>query len=665
MRNFGRVLVLALHYKVRVMGLFLCATLVGLLWGANIGSIYPLIEITLKGQSPQAWIEGKINQSQKRLDEQTQTRESLQTQLAQANREHASKLRRKIQTLNLGIDSEQQALELYRTAQPWIDRYLPADPFHLLALVVGMLLLGTMLKSLFYVGHSLLSDLVSTLTIFQVRKQFYRSTLEMDEASLSSEGSGKLLSRFTYDMECLNGGLRFLLQVGTREPLKMLACFAGAAFICWRLLLFSLIIVPLGVLAMGWLSRLLKQANRKALEGMSQLYSVLEESFQGLPVVKAYTMEGYERARFHHTAKEFALMSMRTARYQSLTSPVTEFVGISTVGITLLAGAYLVLSEETSLLGIHVTDRPLSLGSMLTFYGLLIGMSDPARKLAGSYNHLQRAAAAADRVYSLLDREPQIRNAEEPVALARHQRQIELRNVSFSYHGETPVLKNIDLTIGFGETVAIVGPNGCGKSTLLRLLLRFYEPTSGQVIVDGHDLRQLDLRAWRKQIGLVTQEPLLFQETIWHNIRYGTLQASEAEVIAAAKKARAHEFIMQLLPQGYDTRLAERGSSLSGGQRQRIALARAILRDPSLLLLDEATSQIDLESEQKIHQALQEFVKGRTTFIVTHRLSTLALASRIIVMRSGEIVDVGTHGQLMQRCPFYSRLHEMQFRESA
>lgn len=416
---------------------------------------------------------------------------------------------------------------------------------------------------------------------------------------------------------------------------------------------------------MTWLSKLLKNANRKALEGMSQLYGVLEESFQALPVVKAYTMEAYERARFHRTAKAFALMNLKTARYQSLTSPVTELVGIGTVGITLLAGAYLVLSEETSLLGIHITDRPMSLGSMLTFYGLLIGMSDPARKLASSYNRLQRAAAAADRVYWLLDREPQIRNIQQPVELTRHQHKLEFQNVGFSYNGETPVLQDINLSIPFGETVAIVGPNGCGKSTLLRLLLRFYEPTSGRVVVDGHNMQDLNLHVWRKQIGLVTQEPLLFQETVWHNIRYGSLPASEAQVIAAAKQARAHEFIMRLLPQGYDTVLAERGSSLSGGQRQRIALARAILRDPSLLLLDEATSQIDLESEQQIHQALQEFVKGRTTFIVTHRLSTLALATKIVVMRAGSIVDVGTHAELMQRCRFYSRLHELQFRESA
>jgi ABC-type multidrug transport system fused ATPase/permease subunit len=265
----------------------------------------------------------------------------------------------------------------------------------------------------------------------------------------------------------------------------------------------------------------------------------------------------------------------------------------------------------------------------------------------------------------MLDREPTVRELPRAPAVARHRRDLVLERVSFQYAPSHRVLEEIDLRVPFGESVAIVGPNGCGKSTLVNLVPRFYDPLSGSVRLDGVDLRDMRLRDLRGQIGLVTQETLLFDDTVLNNIRYGCPHATREQVIDAARQAHAHKFIEQKLEHGYQTLVGQGGSRLSGGQRQRIALARAILRDPAILILDEATSQIDLESEQLIHKVLEQFTRHRTTLIVTHRLATLALADRIVVMNSGRMVDLGTHDQLMGRCEVYRRLHHMQFKETA
>ncbi len=700
MKEFWRILRLSFRYRLTFALSVVCALGVAVLWGANIGAVYPFVEVAFKGESLQDWVNDRIGSSRRTVvekqhqidrlrqlsDRTAAEQDKLLRQWIDAQGDAASAestvilkqyqgllkktdarrdeaVRTRISLAESRVEAEQTAAERYGWLKPYIDDYLPEDPFGTLALITGFLLVGTIIKDLALMGNNILVARIAQLTMLDLRKLFYRRTLRMDLATFGEEGTADLMSRFTHDMENVAGGLIALFGKLIREPLKMFACLIGAAMISWRLLLLSLLIAPLAAFLIGWLAKTLKRANRRAMEEMAQIYTALEETFRGIKIVKAFTNESQERKRFHARSKKYYKDAMRIARYDSLSRPLTEVMGIVAICLALLAGAWLVLSNETHLLGIRMTSRPLSLGSLLLFYGLLAGSADPIRKFSDVFTRLQRAAAAADRIYERLDREPKVADPEEPVTVERHHQELVFDSVSFGYRPDQTVLEDISLRLGFGQTLAIVGPNGCGKSTLANLILRFYDPMSGTVRLDGVPLGQMRLRDLRRQIGLVTQETLLFDDTVLNNIRYGSPQASREDVIAAARQAQAHRFIEEELPDGYETVVGTMGGRVSGGQRQRIALARAILRDPAIILLDEATSQVDLQSERAIRQVLEQFVRGRTAVIITHRMPVLSLADRIVVMQSGRILDIGTHDELLGRCPLYGRLYKIQFEQ--
>ncbi len=665
MNNFGRALRQTLRYRATVASTFACAIIVAVLWGGNIGALYPVVEVVFQGQSAGQYLDAQIHQSEQRVSELRAQIKQLQVQAADASASDHSNAANRLDLLSMRVEAEEQALIRYHQIQPYVERYFPADPFRTLALILGVILVGTILKGFFQAVGSVLVDRLAHLATFDLRKQFFRRTLRMDLAGFGENGTANLLARFTNDLDGVAGGIQALYGRAIREPLKMLACLAGAAWICWRLLLLSLIIAPACAYLISRLAKTLKRANRRAMEEMSVLYNILVESFSGIKVVKAFTMERHERRRLHLASKNYFRRSMRIAVFDGLINPVTELMGICTISLAILLGAYLALNQQTHLLGIRMSDRPLTLGALLVFYGFLAGVSDPARKLTEVFNRLQRASAASDRVYQLLDREPAVWDPPRAVRLPRLGRDLVFDGVHFGYQPGQPILEDINLRISCGETIAIVGPNGCGKSTLANLIPRFFDPTAGEVRLDGIDLRTVRLRQLRQQIGVVTQETVLFDDTVFANIRYGAPHATREQVIEAARKAHAHKFIENRLELGYDTRVGAQGGRLSGGQRQRIALARAILRDPSILILDEATSQIDLESEQLIHRVLEDFTRDRTTVIITHRLATLALADRVVVMEAGRIVDVGPHEQLMSHCELYRRLYQIDFRKSA
>jgi len=665
MGNFGRALRLALRYRWNVAASVICALIVAVLWGGNIGAVYPLVEVVFQGESLSSWADRRIEQAEHAQKKFQQSISELEAQLAKADQREQASIKSEINLLKTRLGAEELALQQYRWLKPLIDRYLPHEPFQTLVVVIGMLLVGTIIKDTFLTFGTVLESRLAQLAMFDLRKQFYRRTLRMELGVFNQNGTSDLLSRFTHDLEQVGGGIQNLFGRLTREPLKMIACLVGAAWVCWRLLVLSLVVAPVAAFLIARLAKLLKRANRKGMEQMSSLYNVLAESLGGIKVVKAFTMERRERRRFHQVSKEWFRRQRRIAFYDAMVSPVTEVMGICTISLAILAGAYLVLNQETHLLGLKMSERPLSIGALLMFFGMLAGISDPWRKLSEVFGRLQRASAAADRVYQQLDREPAVADPLRPIALHRHTRELVFENVSFGYQADHLVIENINLRIPHGEAIAVVGPNGCGKSTLANLIPRFYDPVTGSVTLDGHDLRSVRMRDLRSQIGLVTQETLLFDDTVFNNIRYGAPHATREQVIEAAKQAHAHKFIESRLDNGYETQVGPHGGRLSGGQRQRIALARAILRDPAILILDEATSQIDLESEQLIHKVLEQFIRNRTTFIITHRLATLALADRVVVMHGGRIIDVGPHELLLKRCEFYARLHEIQLKESA
>ena len=663
MKNLLRVLRLALQYRLTFLAAAACSLSVALLWGANIGTVFPIVEVVIRGESLQHWVDEEIEKSEKTSAEKTAEVKRIRAKLSGASAKQQADIRADISLAESRIDAERKARQNYGRAKPYIDKYLPDDPFQTVALVILFLLVGTAVKDLLLVGNNVLVARLTNLSTFQLRKQFYRRTLRLDLATFNEEGTADLMSRFTYDMPQVTVGLNVLFGKLIREPLKMIACLIGAGLICWRLMLLSLLVAPVAAVLIRWLARTLKRANRKAMEEMANIYTSLEETFRGIKIIKAFTSERQERWRFHNRSKQYYKCSMRIARYNSLSRPINEITGIAAISMALLAGAYLVLSHETHLLGIRMCERPLGVASLLLFYGMLAGVADPVRKFADVFTYIQRAVAACDRIYGRLDREPAICDPQRPVPLPPHHRELTFEGVNFAYHADRPVLEEVTLRIGFGETVALVGPNGCGKSTLANLISRFYDPTAGVVRIDGVALTDARLRDVRRQIGLVTQEILLFDDTIFNNIRYGSPQATREQVIDAARRAQAHEFIENETPDGYDTPVGTMGGRLSGGQRQRIALARAILRDPPIIILDEATSQIDLESEQAIQEVLEEFHRGRTTLMITHRMSILSLADRIVVMQSGRILDVGKHEELLARCALYRRLYQIQFEQ--
>ncbi len=665
MSNFLRVVRLTLRRKYTFAAAILCALGVAALWGANLGLIMPIVEITFSEKPPHEFADAKIEAALAKIADQKKEITALGEQIAAAEGDAKRKLVLKRSILEHKLQATEKELAAARFLQPWVKNYLPNSAFGILAIFVGILIAATLIKDTMFVGNLLLVERMVQLALFDMRKRLYRKTLSMEIAHFGNDHTSHLMHRFSGDINCAFAGVNVLLGRMILEPLKMLVCLIGAALISWRLLIVSLLIAPLAAYVIVRLANSLKKANRRAMDEMSKLYEMLSETFSGIQSVKAFGMERHERRRFHARGKNYFHKAMRIMFFNAMGRASAEFLGTSIICVAIIAGTYLVFNQQTTLFGIPMMDRPLGFSSLLTFFAFLAGVSDPARKLSEVFNTLQRGMAASDRLFEALDKEPKIVDPAEPKSLATLRPELKFENLTFHYHKGQTVLQDVSLTIPFGETVAIVGPNGCGKTTLANLLPRFYDPVEGAVRLGGIDIRDLRLKELRSLVGVVSQQGLLFDDTVRNNIRYGTPQATDKEVIAAAESAFAHQFITTKLSHGYDSEVGERGGKLSGGQRQRILLARAILRDPKFLILDEATSQIDLESEQLIHKVLQQFVRGRTTLMITHRMSSIALADRIVVMDQGRIVDSGPHDQLVRRCELYSRLYALGFKESA
>ena len=672
MRNFLRVLQLILRRRMTFALTVTCSLIVACFWGANLGLVKPIVDITFSGKSPHTWANDQVTEAAARIEVVAKRIADAERDLAFLPIPDQPAAKRKIVVDEQRLASEKLGLRQAEAYHPWIVNYLPDDAFWALALLVGILCGATVIKDAFLASNMYLVERLAQLASYDLRAQLMRATLHREYDAFTKDRTSDLLSRFTSDMGSIHAAVNAIVGRVLLEPLKTIACLIGAAFICWRLLILSLIVLPLACYIFFKLAQSLKRANRRAMEQLAELYGRISESLGGIQSVKAFGMERHERRRFHEESKNYFLKSLRIAIYNACARTSAELSGTVVISLAILAGAYLVINQQTTIFGIKIMERPLSSGSLLAFYALLAGVSDPARKLADVFNYIQRGLAAADRVYEVIDAPTAIVDPHKPELLLNPQPVVVFENVSFHYPPGNagrgvkappqPVLKNINLRIPFGKTVAIVGPNGCGKSTLISLLLRFYDPVEGSIKLDHVDLRNMRQHDLRERIGLVAQQTVLFDDTVAANIRYGSPQATDAEVIEAATKAHAHRFITEKLEKGHDTVVGERGNKLSGGQRQRILLARAILRDPAILILDEATSQIDLESEQLIHRVLEQFTRGRTAIMITHRTASLALADEVVVLDAGRIVDMGTHDQLLTRCDLYRRLYQVGFK---
>jgi ATP-binding cassette subfamily B protein/subfamily B ATP-binding cassette protein MsbA len=672
MRNFLRAIKFALRYRTRLIISVVCALIVAALWGINIGAVYPVLQILSSDQNLQQWVDTRIKEAEaeiavreKDIDKTAADKRFVDALPAgtPGRDEESHKLAEQLNTKESRLASVRSRLWRNQQLKHYVIRHLPNDRFDTLAVILGMVILAVAIKGVFEFGQEYLVGVVTARTVLDMRTKFYRSAIHQDLRQIQEGGSAELMSRFTNDIETTGSGLKILFGRVVGEPLRAFACLSIALWISWQLTILFVIIVPAAIIVMTVAAKKMKKASRRVLERMGSLYKILQETFQGLRIVKAFTMEPYERRRFHDAARNYAEKSIKVVRIEAMTSPLVEVTGILAISLALMAGAYLVLSGEKRIFGVQLTSSPMESIALLTLYAQLVGMADPVRKLSSVYTKLQAAAAACDRVFTVMDRLPEVKPNPEGPRLGRHCKEVEFQNVCFSYVPDRQVLTNICLRVRAGETIAIVGANGTGKSTLLNLLPRFFDPDHGSILIDGQDIRKVNLRSLRKQIALVSQDPILFDDTIASNIRYGSRSATQEQVEDAAKKAFAHDFIMA--KGGYETRIGDLGSSLSGGEKQRIALARAILRDPSILILDEFSSAIDPVSDRLIHDALAEFRKGRTTFFITHKMHTVQMADRIVVLDSHAVAATGTHTELIASSPVYRGLYEAQIQAKA
>lgn len=516
----------------------------------------------------------------------------------------------------------------------------------LLCIVMGVM---TFFKTSCYFGSSAIMIPIRTGVVRDMRRELYRKILSLPLGFFSQERKGDIIARMSGDINEVENSIMSTLDMLIKNPILIVIYMATLLFTSWRLTVFTLIVAPVLVWVMGALGRQLKKKSLQAQALWSDTMSQLEETLGGLRVIKAFIAEDKMQERFDGITEAVRRKTGRVATRQALAHPMSEFLGTILIMIVLWFGGTIILSEKAWF------DAPTFLFYMVILYSTI----NPLKEFSKAGYNIPKGLASVERIYRILDTENDIQEPEKPVSLKEFRDSIAFSHVGFSYDGSRKILDDINLTVRKGQTVAIVGESGAGKTTLVDLIPRFYDTTAGDISIDGICIRDMNIHDLRSLMGNVNQEPILFNDTIFNNIAFGVENATMEQVVAAAKIANAHDFIMEK-EEGYNTNIGDRGMKLSGGQRQRLSIARAILKNPPILILDEATASLDTESERLVQEALDRLMSSRTTIAIAHRLSTIKNSDEIIVMHEGRIVERGRHEELLALNGYYKRLTDMQ-----
>lgn len=622
MHTFYRILSKAKRYWPALLGSMFCAALYAFLQSASVWMMVPFLESIFPSEKETT------------IQQEPSSPNVLSADSFEAPRPKPDVLNRWKQRLRETTDR----LIVGRTRQ---------ETFTRLCLVILTLFF---LKNLFGYTQGYLMASAEQGLIKSFRDALYEHIQSLSLNYFHEQRTGHLISRTVNDVTLLNEAINASLINLLRDPLMIFFYLSLMFTLSWKLTVAVLLVMPLSLRIILYIGKKLRKHSTRSQQRIADITTVLEETISGIRVVKAFAMESFEIAKFRTRTERFRRTVTKLTRIRRLASPLTEFLSVSTGIVILWIGGRQVLSGEL-----------LAPAEFMTFLITMFLTMPPLKSLGNVYSRIQVGLAAGERIFQILDTPPSIREKTGAREIDDIREGLRFRNVSFSYPTGDRVLENINLHVQAGEVLAIVGPSGSGKSTLVDLIPRFYDPTEGAVEIDGVDLRDLKISALRRLMGIVTQETILFHDTVRNNIAYGHPEIGEERIANAAKAANAHDFILEL-PDGYETQIGDRGAKLSGGQRQRLAIARAILKNPPILIFDEATSSLDTEAEQLVQEAIERLMQGRTAFVIAHRLSTVQSAHRIVVMDEGRIVQEGTHAELIAQEGLYRKLHRMQFR---
>ena len=521
------------------------------------------------------------------------------------------------------------------------------DNISFLAMLGGITVMVNLFSNLFRYASAMTVETLRVSTLRRMRDDMFSKVINMNVGYFSDQRKGDIMSKITGDVMVVQYCITNTLQVAFRDPLLIIGYLVLMIGISWQLSLFAVVFLPFVGVLIGSIVKRLRHPAKRSQERMGEMVSVLDESLSGIKTIKGYNATGVVFGKFKYINDQFSKLCLSMARRQMLASPMSEFLGITAVAIILVFG------------GTLVNEGVVTGAGFIAFVAAFSQITRPLRSFIDQFSTINQGVAAGERIFSVIDTQNEVVDAPDAQDFEGLKDSIEIKNIHFSYDGSREVINDISIKVRKGETIALVGPSGGGKSTLSELVPRFYDVSAGEILFDGVNVKQLKQESLRSRMSIVSQDTVLFNDTIEGNILLGKLTASREEVIEAANIANAHSFIMEA-PEGYDTNIGDRGNKLSGGQRQRISIARAVLKNPEILILDEATSALDTESEKLVQEALTKLLEGRTSIVIAHRLSTIYNADRIYVIDQGRVAEEGTHKELVEKGGIYAHLIEMQ-----